>query len=52
VADVSNERGVSETMDLVDATGHKLNQATQQGVSETIDEVPFSSTGRHSSVSA
>ena len=32
MADVSNERGVSETMDLVDATGHKLNQATQQGV--------------------
>ena len=37
MADVSNERGVSETMDLVDATGHKLNQATQQGVSDRID---------------
>jgi cell division septum initiation protein DivIVA len=44
MADVSNERGVSETMDLVDATGHKLNQATQQGVSETIDRAE--TTGR------
>jgi hypothetical protein len=39
VADVSNEvsRGVSETLHLVDAMGHRLNQAAQRGASETID---------------
>jgi gas vesicle protein len=39
VADVSNEtsRGASETMDLVDATGQRVNQAAQRGMSETLD---------------
>ena len=30
-------RGVSETMDLVDATGQRVNQAAQRGISETLD---------------
>ncbi|MBV8360588.1 MAG: hypothetical protein JO189_22040 [Deltaproteobacteria bacterium] len=39
VVDVSNEisRGASETVDLVDATGQRINQAAQRGISETLD---------------
>lgn len=39
MADVTNEvsRGASESMDLVDATGQRLNQAAQRGISETLD---------------
>ncbi|HJU12285.1 MAG TPA: hypothetical protein VJ728_15485 [Candidatus Binataceae bacterium] len=39
MADISNEDspGVSETMELVDATGQRLNQANQRGFSEALD---------------
>lgn len=39
MADVSNEvsRGASEAMDLVDATGQRINQAAQRGISESLD---------------
>lgn len=39
MADASNEvsRAASETMDLVDAAGQRLNQAAQRGISETLD---------------
>jgi SpoU rRNA methylase family enzyme len=39
VADVNSEfsQALSETTNLVDATGHRLGQAAQRGVSETTD---------------
>ena len=39
MADFGDEssRDIRNTMDLVDATGQKLNQAAQRGISETLD---------------
>lgn len=46
VADVSNDfsRSVSESIDLVDATGRRVNEAAQRGASESIDRAE--ATGR------
>ena len=39
LADVNNgfSQALSETTNLVDATGHRLGQAAQRGISETTD---------------
>ena len=46
MADVNSEfsQAVSETTNLVDATGHRLGQAAQRGISETTDRAE--ATGR------
>jgi hypothetical protein len=52
VADVNSEfsQAVSESTNLVDATGHRLGQAAQRGVSETTDRAE--ATGRRLSQAA